>query len=39
MPMTAYKSDVETILLGREIGGDEGKDVQRDAVYENEGIL
>ena len=35
-PMTAYEGGPETILLGREMGGDEGKDFQWDAVYGNE---
>jgi hypothetical protein len=37
-PMTTYKTGAETVLLGREMGGDEGKDIQRDAVYMNEGV-
>ena len=36
--MTTYKTGVETVLLGGEMGGDEGKDVQRDAIYANEGV-
>jgi len=35
-PMTAYKTGAETVLLGIEMGGDEGEDVHRDAVYANE---
>ena len=35
---TAYEGGPETILLGRDMGGDEGKNLQRDAVYGNEGI-
>jgi len=31
-PMAAHEACAETVSLGREIGGDEGKDVQRDAV-------
>ena len=38
-PMTAYESGAEAILRGREVGGDEGKDIQRDAVDGSEGIL
>src|SRR5882762_976503 len=38
-PMTAHKTCAETVLLGREVGGDEGKDVQRDAVDANERVL
>ena len=37
-PATAYKTGVETIHLGREMGRDEGKNIQRDAVYANEGV-
>ena len=36
--MAAYMAGVETVRLGMEVGGDEGKDVQRDAVDVNEGI-
>ena len=36
--MTTYKTGVETVLLGGEMGGDEGKDIQRDAIYANEGV-
>ena len=36
--MTTYKTGVETVLLGGEMGGDEGKDVQRDAIYANERV-
>ena len=28
----------ETVRLGREMGGDQGKDLQRDAIYANEGV-
>ena len=38
-PMTTHESAAETILLRREVGGDEGKDIQRDAVDGNEGVL
>ena len=37
-PMAAYVNDVETVLLGIKVGGDEGKHVQRNAVDVNEGI-
>jgi len=37
-PMTAHMTGAETVRLGIEVGGDEGKDVQRDAVDVNEGI-
>jgi hypothetical protein len=36
--MTAYKTGAETVPLGREVGGDKGKDVHRDAVYANERV-
>ena len=36
--MTADKSGLETVLLRREMGGDEGKDLQRDAGYGNERV-
>ena len=35
---TAHEGGLKTVLLGREMGGDEGKDLHRDAVYGNEGI-
>jgi hypothetical protein len=38
-PTTAYKTGAETVTLGRKMGGDEGEDIQRDAVYMNEGVL
>ena len=38
-PMTTDGSSVETIPLRREVNGDERKDVQRDAVDVNEGVL
>ena len=37
VPRTAYKSGPGSVLL-REMGRDEGKDIQRDAVYGNERI-
>jgi len=36
--MAAYESDAETVFLGVEMGGDEGKDIQWDAVYSDEGV-
>ena len=36
--MTAYMAGAETVRLGVEMGGDEGKDVHRNAIDENEGI-
>jgi hypothetical protein len=36
-PVTAYKTGAETVPMG-EMGGDEGKDIHRDAVYANEGV-
>ena len=38
-PMTAHESGAETVLLRREVGGDEGKDIQRDTVDGCEGVL
>ena len=38
-PMTAHKTREETVLLGREVGGDEGKEIQRDAVDVSDGVL
>ena len=35
-PMTAHETRAEAVLLGIEVGGDERKNVQRDAVYVNE---
>ena len=37
-PMTTNETEAETVVLGREMGGDEGKDIQRDAVDGNEGV-
>ena len=37
-PMTAYVTGAETVRLRMEVGGDEGKDVQRDAVDVNERV-
>jgi hypothetical protein len=36
--MTAYETGAETIILGFEMGGDEGKDIKRDAVDANERV-
>jgi len=36
--MTAHMTGVETVRLGIEVGGDEGKDIQRDAVDVIEGV-
>ena len=36
--MAAYRTGPKTILLGIEMGGDEGKDIQRNAVYAKEGV-
>lgn len=36
--MVTYKCEVNTILLGREMDEDEGKDLQQNAVDSNEGI-
>ena len=37
-PVTAYKSGAKTVLLRREKGGDDGKDIQWDTVYGSEGV-
>ena len=37
--MTAHKTGEEVVPLGGKIGGDEGKDVQREAVDGNERVL
>ena len=34
--MTADETCTEAVVLGSEIGGDEGKNIQRDAIYGNE---
>jgi hypothetical protein len=36
--MSAHETGAKTILLGREMGRDEGKDIQRDSVYVNERV-
>ena len=33
--MAADETGAEAVVLGSEIGGDEGKNVQRDAIYGN----
>ena len=38
-PVTAHGSCAENISLGREVRGDEGKDVQRNTVDGSEGVL
>ena len=37
-PMTAYMTGPEKVRLGIEVGGDEGKDIQRNAVDVSEGV-
>jgi len=37
-PMTAYVTDAKAVCLGMEVGGDQRKDVQRDAVDVNERV-
>ena len=37
-PVAAHETGTEAVLLGREMGGDERKDIQGDAVYANEGV-
>jgi hypothetical protein len=36
--MAAHGTGTETVLLGREVGGDEGKDIQRDAICASERV-
>ena len=36
--MTAHRSGMETVLLG-EVGGDEGKNIDRDAIDVGKGVL
>ena len=38
-PVATHKTGTEKVFLGREMGGDEGKDIQRNAVYANERVL
>ena len=38
-PMTTHRSGVETVLLGRQVDGDETEDLQRDAIDVNEGVF
>lgn len=37
-PMTTHKTGAKTVLLDGEMGGDKGKDIQRDAVYAKERV-
>ena len=37
-PMAAYEGGSEPVRLGGEMGGDEGKNLQRDAIYGNERV-
>ena len=37
-PMTAYITGIEKVRLGMEVGGDKGKDIQRNAVDVDEGV-
>jgi len=37
-PMTTHMSGTETVLLGTEMGGDEGKNIQRNAIDAGEGV-
>ena len=37
--MTTHERGTETVPLGGEVGGDEGEDIQWDAVDGNEGVL
>ena len=37
-PTTTHKRGAKTILLGWEMSEDQGEDVQREAVYGNEGV-
>lgn len=37
-PVTAYKTGVETVLLGRKVCGDEGENIQWDTVYTNKRV-
>lgn len=37
-PMTAYEAGAKPVPLEGEMGRDEGKDIQRDAVYVKEGV-
>ena len=37
-PVTAYESGAEPVSLGRKAGGDEGENLQWDAVDGNEGV-
>ena len=35
-PVTAHESGTKSIILGREMGGDNGKDIHRDAIDKSE---
>ena len=37
--MATHRSGMETVLLGGEVGRDEGKDIRRDAVDGDERVL
>ena len=37
--MTAHRSGMKTVLLGSEMGRDEGEDIRWDAVDESERVL
>jgi len=37
-PMAAYMTDAEKVRLGMKVGGDERKDIQRNAVDADEGV-
>ena len=37
-PITAHITGIETIRLGMKVGGDERKDIQRNAVDADEGV-
>ena len=38
-PMAAHETGAKTILVRSEVGGNEGKEIQRDAVDWNERVL
>ena len=37
-PSTTHTTGTETVLLGTEVGGDEGKDIQWNAIDVSEGV-
>jgi len=37
-PTTTHESCAETVSFGREMRGDQEKDIHREAVYGNEGV-